>query len=273
MKSLSGLSQRVGFIGAGNMASALVRGLAEGGLTGNQLLVTDLDESKVATLEKELEVVPLPDAATVAERADIVVLAVKPGVVIDLAAQLAEKEKGQLWLSIAAGISTAALEKAFPDGARIVRAMPNTPALIGAGATGLCAGRFATQEDLSLAEQLLGSVGITERVDESMMDALTGLSGSGPAYLMLVIEALADGGVRAGLPRAVALRLAAQTVEGAGRLARMSGRHPAELKDAVTSPGGTTIAGVEALERGGLRAALMAAVSAAATRSKELGDT
>lgn len=271
MKSLSSFNKRVGFVGAGNMAAALVRGMIEGGLAADRVLLTDLDTNKVKALERELGVASAPEASSVAEGADVVILAVKPSAIIALGQELSPKNQEQLWLSVAAGVPTTALESALGDGARVVRAMPNTPALVGAGATGLCAGQYATGHDLEVAELLLGAVGITETIDEKMMDALTGLSGSGPAYLMLVIEALADGAVRAGLPRNSALRLAAQTVEGAGRLARLSGKHPAELKDAVTSPGGTTICGVEALERSGLRAAFMEAVAASAARSAELG--
>jgi pyrroline-5-carboxylate reductase len=164
------------------------------------------------------------------------------------------------------------MEAELAPGARVIRVMPNTPALVGEGASGLCRGCHATKEDAALAEVLLNAVGTCQIVQEEMMDAVTGLSGSGPAYVMLVIEAMADGGVRAGLPRPIALRLAAQTVRGAATLLLSTQKHPGELKDMVTSPGGTTIAGVAALEEAGLRNALIAAVTAATQRSRELSD-
>jgi pyrroline-5-carboxylate reductase len=200
-------------------------------------------------------------------------LAVKPHAVLALAQALSDEGKDCLWMSIAAGVTTKQIEKALGGGARVVRAMPNTPALVGMGATGLTPGVCATEADLELAKTLLGAVGITETVDESMMDAVTALSGSGPAFVMLVIESMADGAVRAGLSRSTALELAAHTVRGAAALLIETKKHPGELKDMVTSPGGTTIAGIEALEAAGLRSAVIAGITAAAKRSKKLSQT
>jgi pyrroline-5-carboxylate reductase len=183
----------------------------------------------------------------------------------------ASQGKPLLVISIAAGITLAALEAAAAANIRIIRAMPNTPALVGKGAAGYCLGTRATREDAECARLLLGAVGLAVEVPERLMDAVTGLSGSGPAYVYMVIEALADGGVRAGLPRADALRLSAQTVLGAAAMVLETGDHPAVLKDMVTSPGGTTIAGLAELERHGVRAALMDAVGAATRRAAELG--
>lgn len=204
---------------------------------------------------------------------EVILLCTKPH---DVAAALrdasiASHGKPLLVISIAAGITLAALETAAAANLRIVRAMPNTPALVGKGAAGYCMGTRATREDADLARLLLGAVGVAVEVPERLMDAVTGLSGSGPAYVYLVIEALADGGVQAGLPRADALCLAAQTVLGAAAMVLETGGHPAVLKDMVTSPGGTTIAGLAELERQGLRAALMGAVAAATRRAAELG--
>ncbi|MBC8125803.1 MAG: pyrroline-5-carboxylate reductase, partial [Gloeobacteraceae cyanobacterium ES-bin-144] len=179
--------------------------------------------------------------------------------------------KPVLVISIAAGITVAALETAAASQIRVIRAMPNTPALVGKGAAGYCIGTRATAEDAETARVILGSVGLAVAVPERLMDAVTGLSGSGPAYIYLVIEAMADGGVRQGLPREDALRLAAQTVLGAAAMVLETGKHPAVLKDMVTSPGGTTIAGLAELERRGLRAALIEAVVAASQRATELG--
>jgi pyrroline-5-carboxylate reductase len=177
----------------------------------------------------------------------------------------------RLVISIAAGLTLAALEDSAAENFRIIRAMPNTPALVGQGAAAYCLGTRATAEDSQIAKSLLGAVGIAIEVPERLMDAVTGLSGSGPAYIYLVIEALADGGVRAGIPRVDALRLAAQTVLGAASMVVETGDHPAVLKDMVTSPGGTTIAGLAVLERHGVRSALIEAVSAATQRATELG--
>lgn len=204
---------------------------------------------------------------------DVILLCTKPH---DIPAALAAASavaagRPLLVISIAAGITLAALESAAAGPVRIVRAMPNTPALVGKGAAGYCLGTRATREDAESARLLLGSVGLAVEVPERLMDAVTGLSGSGPAYVYLVIEALADGGVFAGLPRADAVRLAAQTVLGAAAMVVETGEHPAVLKDMVTSPGGTTIAGLAELERHGLRAALMDAVAAATRRATELG--
>jgi pyrroline-5-carboxylate reductase len=198
-------------------------------------------------------------------------LAVKPqtmsGVLKTIASAITQQH---LVISVAAGVTTAAIEQLLPN-ARVVRVMPNLPAIVGAGATALAAGSRASSEDIQQAQGLFETVGRTVVVDEAQMDAVTGLSGSGPAYTMLVIEGLADGGVQMGLPRSVAMLLAAQTVYGASKLLLESGEHPGLLKDRVASPGGTTIAGIDALEQGRVRYAMMNAVRAATARAKELG--
>lgn len=203
---------------------------------------------------------------------DVLLLCTKPN---DIASALRSvgqvSEEPKLAISIAAGITLAALEANVPPGYRVIRAMPNTPALVGKGAAAFCAGSSATPEDSEVARLLLGSVGIAVEVPEKLMDAVTGLSGSGPAYVYLVIEALADGGVNAGLSRQDSIRLAAQTVLGAATMVMETGEHPAVLKDMVTSPGGTTIAALATLENHGIRAALIEAVGTAVSRAKELG--
>lgn len=263
----------VGFLGAGNMASALVRGTVRAGLPARQLAIMDVLAERSEALAAEVGARSLPSALELVRSSSIVVVAVKPGSVRGLLEKVQEHAAGRLWLSIAAGITTANLETFLGGNARVVRAMPNTPALVGAGATGLSAGRFADADDIDRAKTLLSAVGIVEVLPEAMLDAVTGLSGSGPAFLLLAIEALADAAVHAGLPRDVALRLAAQTVRGTGQLVVETGTHPATLKDAVTSPGGTTIAGLRALEQAGFRAALFEAVLAATARSKELSSS
>jgi pyrroline-5-carboxylate reductase len=205
------------------------------------------------------------------------VLAVKPAIVVPALAALAslpeDVRRRPLWVSIAAGVPIAKLAAALPAGARIVRAMPNTPALVRAGATAFVANADATPADRAAARRLFEAVGYAwEAPNEGLLDAVTGLSGSGPAYVFVFLEALADAGVAAGLPRDAAYQLAFHTVQGSAKLALETGRHPGSLKDQVTSPGGTTIAGLERLEAGGFRAALYEAVAAATRRARELGS-
>jgi len=268
VEDLKNINSKVGFIGAGNMASALIYGLVKKGFSPDRLYIADLDSEKTASLKKELGVQISEGADQLVQAVDAVVIAVKPGTVAPL---LSGFEAGnKLWLSVAAGIDNQQIETALGGAARVVRAMPNTPALVSEGATGLAPGAHATDADIQLASALMGAVGITEVVDEKMMDAVTGLSGSGPAYVMLMIEAMADGAVRAGLPRPIALSFAAQTIRGAATLQIETNTHPGVLKDKVTSPGGTTICGVEALEKAGFRSAVISAVGAAAAQSKRL---
>lgn len=262
-----------GFVGAGNMATALVRGLLRGlAATPETIRTSDVDIARCEELQRELGTGVAQDNAELASWADIVVVAVKPQVMPAALASMRDTfDDGKLLVSIAAGTSSQAIEGAFHRPVRVVRAMPNTPALVGAGATAIAAGSRATEEDMQTATRIFSCVGLCTTVDESKMDAVTGLSGSGPAYVMLAIEALADGGVRAGLPRPIAQELAAQTVFGSAKLALATHEHPAVLKDRVASPGGTTISGLHELERHGFRNALISAVVAAAHRATELG--
>ena len=206
-----------------------------------------------------------------AAESDVVILAVKPGDMEGLCDALAKVKGGRLYLSIAAGLKLADLQKWLGARQRIIRSMPNTPALVGVGAAAFSRGAKATDEDAALAKTILGAVGTVDVVSEKLLDAVTGLSGSGPADVYTIIEALADGGVLMGLPRATAVQLAAQTVAGAAKMVLETGNHPAVLRDEVTSPGGTTIAGLEQLEIHGLRKALLQAVRKATERSIELG--
>jgi pyrroline-5-carboxylate reductase len=262
-----------GYIGAGRMATALVEGMIGRGVaTPGRILASDPSESARQLLADRAGIRTSASNVEVASQADVVVLAVKPQVIGTALAEVAPAlGAGKLVISIVAGVTTASLRAGLGGSARLVRVMPNTPALVGAGASGYCLGEGATPADEALVRRLLEAVGRAYRVPESLIDAVTGLSGSGPAFVYAVIEALSDGGVRAGLPRDVATPLAAQTVLGAALMVLETGLHPGALKDQVTSPGGTTIAGLHALERGGLRAALMDAVEAAARRAGELG--
>jgi pyrroline-5-carboxylate reductase len=263
---------RIGFIGGGNMAEAFIKGLLKGGYEAADLLIAEPTESRRSFLTSTYGVTTTDDNRAVVSGSAIIILAIKPQITAPVVAALAPAFTAEkLLISILAGVATATLEELLGQKPRVVRAMPNTPALVGCGATGLCHGRYAHETDLLLAQQLFTTFGMACLVSEAQLDAVTGLSGSGPAYIFTVIEALADGGVQEGLSRDIALALAAQTVLGAAQLVKESGEHPAVLRDKVCSPGGTTIAAIKTLEEQGLRAALMAAVAAAANRSRELG--
>lgn len=262
------------FLGTGNMAEALIKGLLRSGTaTREQIIATARRANRLEQLKATYGVRVLGDNLEAAREADVIVLAVKPQVMDKLLVQIAPVvDKTKLVISVAAGVPIAAIERRLGDGARIVRSMPNTPALVGAGACAVAPGEHATEEDLITARSLFDAVGITTVVEESLLDAVTGLSGSGPAYVFLMIEALSDAGVKVGLPRYTALQLAAQTVLGSAKLLIETKEHPGHLKDQVTSPGGTAIAGLHTLEAGGLRTTLINAVEAATRRAKELGD-
>ena len=260
-------------VGGGNMGEALAMGMVNSAYANiGDIVIAEPLAERAEYLRKTADFHVVSDGAEAAPEAQKVVIAVKPqvlDVVLDgLKDALAHRP---LLISVVAGAPTGRFTGILGDKARIVRVMPNTPALVGEGAAGLCAGGGASESDLLQAKQLLESVGKAVVLPESLMDAVTGLSGSGPAYVFQFIEALADGGVRAGLPREDALLLAAQTVLGSARMLIETGEHPGRLKDMVASPGGTTIAGLHALENGGLRSAVMNAVYEAARRSEELG--
>lgn len=254
-------------VGGGKMGEALLGGLvAAGWAEPEAIAVAEPDAARRAVLAAALPGVVVDDRPVPAAAG---LIAVKPQHVVEACVALAEHGVGRV-LSIAAGVTTATIEAALPAGTAVVRAMPNTPALVGRGASAIAAGSAAGEEDLRWAEQVLGAVGTVVRVAEGQLDAVTGLSGSGPAYLFLVAEAMIDAGVEQGLSRAVAAELVAQTVLGAGTLLA-GGEAPADLRAAVTSPGGTTAAGLRALEDGAVRSAVAAAVEAATRRSRDLG--
>jgi pyrroline-5-carboxylate reductase len=266
-------TQKIGMLGAGNMAGALIRGLLSSGVVEReQLSSSDVRHDRLQEIEREHGTGTTTDNRQLVHWASVVVLAVKPQVVDRVLAEVAEAfDADKLLVSIAAGVPISALSARLPTGTRILRVMPNTAALVLAGATAVARGSHATEQDLATGLALFEAVGKVAVVDEALMNAVTGLSGSGPAYVMLMIEALADGGVKMGLPRDVALLLSAQTLYGAAKLQLETREHPGRLKDMVTSPGGTTIAGLHALESGKLRGILMDAVEAATRRAAELG--
>jgi pyrroline-5-carboxylate reductase len=264
---------KLGLIGCGKMGGALLRGV-EKALGSSELSVSlsDVVPAAVGALQDSLTC--LNSAGTPAQvgiESDVVLLAVKPGDMKNLCEGLAKLDGSRLFISIAAGIPIKDLETWLGGEQRVIRCMPNTPALVGTGAAAFARGAKATAEDAAMAVKILGSVGTADEVSEKLLDAVTGLSGSGPAYVYTIIEALSDGGVLMGLPRAAALRLAAQTVAGAAQMVLETGKHPVALRDEVTSPGGTTIAGLEQLEGHGLRHALIQAVRKATERSQALG--
>jgi pyrroline-5-carboxylate reductase len=270
---MSESSRKIGFLGAGNMAAALIKGILHAKFSSpDHVFVSDLKLERLAELQQTFGLQICTDNVDLVARCDVVVLAVKPQVidrVVDAIGAVLRPET--LVISVAAGVPLAALEGRLPANTRVVRTMPNTPATALAGATAIAGGTHATDQDIAIAKDIFAAVGRVVVLDESLLDAVTGLSGSGPAYIMLIIEALADGGVKVGLHRDTALMLAAQTVYGAAKLLLETGEHPGRLKDMVTSPGGTAIAGLHTLESGALRKTLIDAVEVATNRAAQLG--
>ena len=265
----------VGFIGAGKMATALARGFIRAEIVSpKEITASDPFDTARKSFAAAIGAKTVVANLDVAKAATVLILATKPDQVAAALAEISSAfSKNHLLISIAAGVTLAKLEGALPAGARVIRVMPNTPALVGAGASAFALGKSATAADGELARKLLSAVGVALQVKESLLDAVTGLSGSGPAYVYQFIEALSDGGVASGLPRDIATRLAAQTVLGGAKMVLETGQHPGALKDQVTSPGGTTIEGLHELEKGKMRAAVMSAVRAATEKSKKLGQS
>ena len=267
------MNEKIGVVGAGKIGSAIARGVIRAGLaTKEKVIASDVSDALRQSITQELGIKATADNSELCDFADIVILAVKPQVVDPVAKEIAKKVgKSKLVVSVAAGVPLARIEANLSPGARVVRVMPNIPCVVGAGAAGFAGGAHATAADLEKVGAILNSFGIGLPVEEKYLDAVTGLSGSGPAYVFLFMEALADGGVQVGLARDIALRLAMQTVYGAAKMALESNKHLGELKDEVTSPGGTTIAGLYAMEQKGFRGTVIDAVVNATRRSQELG--
>ena len=270
--------KKIAFIGSGNMAEALISSLIDSSVFNpDAILCSDISKKRLEYIHNNYNIHTSPDNFDVAQKADIIILSVKPQIILKVLDQISETvDSSKLVISIAAGISLDIIQKAMSkEGAktfRLIRAMPNTPALVQTGATALTKGADASDNDLKAAFEIFSAVGKAVEIDEDLMDAVTGLSGSGPAYVFLIIEALADAGVKVGLPKDISMTLSVQTVLGAAKLASKSGDHLAKLREMVTSPGGTTIAGINSLEEGNLRAVLMNAVEAATQRGRELGS-
>jgi pyrroline-5-carboxylate reductase len=269
--SLAG--KRVGFVGAGNMGEALIKGLiAANRLPSDAIFATDVRLERLKQLGRQYGIQVLGSNPDLVAHSDVVILAVKPQIMAAVLGEIGGSLGARhLLLSIAAGVSTTRLRQHLSPAVRLIRVMPNTPALVLEGVTAIARADRLESGDLETAEQIFGAVGKVVVLDEDLMDAVTGLSGSGPAYVALVVESLADGGVKMGLDRPTAMTLATQTVLGAARLLLETGTHPGQLKDMVASPGGTTIAGVAALEEGGIRTTFIRAVEQATIRSRELG--
>jgi len=263
---------RIGFVGGGKLAEALISGLIESGTASqDEIAVSDIDPSRRDLLKKKFSVSVHPSNQEVVAKSDVVILALKPDALPGVLPEMDVKDVDEkLFITVAAGVPISLVEAGLPETARLIRVMPNLCCAVQASCTVISRGTRATEADVEVAERVFGSVGMTFRMDEGKMDAVTALSGSGPAYVFIFIEALSDGGVLKGLPRAEATRMAAQTVLGAAKMVLETGLHPAELKDRVASPGGTTIAAIQALEEGGFRASVIDAVAEAHRRSREL---
>ncbi len=262
----------VGFVGGGNMAEAILKGVLKNGCAPEQVALYEPASARAEYLAEKYQIRIAESNCQVVEKSELVVLAVKPQLLQLVLPEISQSwVAGKILVSILAGVTTTVLEQGFSVEAAVVRAMPNTPAMIGEAATAICPGKFTGVTELEIARQLFVAIGDVVEVNEQQMDAVTGLSGSGPAYIYSVIEALTAGGVANGLPEAVALKLATQTVVGAAKMVQTTAETPAVLRDRVCSPGGTTVAAVQVLEERGLSAILQAAVAAATRRSKELG--
>lgn len=268
------LKEKIGFVGGGKMGEALCKGIIAARLSEpHRIMVSDVLPERCRLLSQEIGIKTTQNNGDVVSFADVIILAVKPQMMNQLLADLKKSITQQhLVVSIAAGIPIQYIESRLQPDIRVIRVMPNTPCLVGLSATAFALGQHATLADGQLVSSMFSAVGKVFQLDEKYLDVVTGLSGSGPAYVYMFIEALSDGGVRMGLPRDVATTLAAQTVLGAAKMVLETGQHPAQLKDAVTSPGGTTIEGVSTLEDGGFRSAVINAVEAATLKSKKLGE-
>jgi len=265
----------IGLIGAGNMGRALIGGLINSGSSSSKNIVcSDKNKGKVKRVEEEFGISTLDSNSDIVRKSEIIIYAVKPQIMADVLKETGDcLDMSKIVISIAAGVPLAAIESCLGKELRLIRVMPNVPALIMEGASAIAAGNNVLPDDLKLAKAIFDSVGKSVIIEEELMDAVTGLSGSGPAYIFLIIDALSDAGVKMGLSREDALFLSAQTVLGAAKLVRETNEHPGKLKDSVTSPGGTAITGLHTLETGGLRTTLINAVEAATNRSKALGQS
>ena len=272
-------NKKLGFIGGGNMAEALIKGLVSTAFFGSKnIFVSEPSKSKCVSLQRKYKVKVIEDNRELGKKCDIIILAVKPQILKEVLCDIRSVVgSDKLLISVAAGIPISIIESALRGDSKkkfsVVRTMPNTPSLVQEGVTAIASSKHVSKADLKIAHNIFEAVGLTVNVEENQIDAVTGLSGSGPAYIFMLIESLSDAGVKMGLSREIANTLTIQTVLGSAILARESGKHPGELKDMVTSPAGTTITGLHALEKGGLRTTLINAVEDATLRSRELGES
>ena len=271
-------NKKLGFIGGGNMAEALIKGLVSTSFFDSKnIFVSEPSKSKCSTLQKIYKIKIIRDNRELGKKCDIIMLAVKPQILKEVLCDIRSVvSSDKLVISIAAGVPIFIIDSVLRGESKkkfsVVRTMPNTPSLVQEGVTAISSGKYVSKADLKITHQIFEAVGLTVNVEEKQLDAVTGLSGSGPAYIFMLIESLSDAGVKMGLSREVANTLTIQTVLGSAKLARESGKHPGELKDMVTSPAGTTITGLHALEEGGLRTTIMNAVEDATLRSRDLGE-
>jgi pyrroline-5-carboxylate reductase len=265
--------KRVGFLGAGNMGEAMIRGMLQAGLVpAASIAASDAQRERLTHITGQYGIRSVADNVDLVRDSDVIVLAVKPQIMSPVLGEIASAaDEHKLFISVAAGVATTTIRAQLGRSVRLIRVMPNTPALVLEGVTAIARAEGLAPGDLETAQELFGAVGKVVLLDEDALDAVTGLSGSGPAYIAIVIESLADGGVKMGLDRATAMTLAAQTVLGSAKLILETGAHPGQIKDMVSSPGGTTIAGIAALEEGGVRRTFISAVERATLRSRELG--
>jgi len=272
MKTKGMENKKIGFIGTGKMGEALIKGILHAGLVpAGSIYASDMDYAKLQFLEKELKINTCKKNCDAVINSDVLIIAVKPQTVPAVLDDIKSSIKDQLIISIAAGVTIETFEKKLPIGTRVIRIMPNIAATVKEAASAISPGSAVSTDDTAIASMLFNAIGRTVILQENLMDAVTGLSGSGPAYIFTIIEALADGGVHEGLDRNTSRLLAAQTVLGAAKMVLEGASHTGELKDMVTSPGGTTIRGLRVMEEQGIRIAMMNAVIAACERSKELG--
>ena len=268
------ISKKIGMIGTGNMGNALIDGLIQSGAARPEnIICSDASKQQLATVKEKHKVVTTTDNIEVVKSSDIIIYAIKPQIMASVLKETADYlDMSKLIISIAAGVTVRQLEQGLGENRRTIRVMPNTPALVLAGASAMSGNAHASRKDMELCEKIFSAVGTCAEVPENLLDAVTGLSGSGPGYVFTFLEAMIDGGVLAGIPRPLAEQLALQTLYGSAKLALASGESAAALKGKVTSPGGTTITGLQVLEQAGLRGTVMAAVKAATDRSRELGS-
>ncbi|XP_011644512.1 pyrroline-5-carboxylate reductase isoform X1 [Pogonomyrmex barbatus] len=265
---------KIGFLGGGKMAQALAKGFIRTGLSKGEMMLASCLPNDIGSIEffKKVGSNTVFTNAPIIDHGDVLILSVKPQVVPKVLPEFKIRDNKKLLISIAMGISLTSLEKALPAGTPVIRVMPNTPALVGCGATVFARGKHATDKDAEITEKLFSAVGICEEVPENFIDPITALAGSGPAYIFMIIEAMADGGVKMGLTRPMAYKFAAQTVLGAGTMVRETNLHPGQLKDDVSSPAGCTITAIHQLEKDGLRSALISAIEAATLRCREVSS-